>query len=157
MPLPKLEPIVALFWAWTVLNLVIWGLSLSDGSTLEMMRSAVDISGADTSDPDFDRDAMAESFVWISLAYFLISTAIGAVLVHLTAKGKRLAAYCLVVGSPWWCYESVSFPFATTDMYPGQIDTGYWVMAFLGGAVWVVILFLAVRLNRPGIRGGSDS
>ncbi|MBD8527865.1 hypothetical protein [Pseudomarimonas arenosa] len=144
----NMKPILALFWAWIALNLVLWGVSLSDGSTLEAMRSAVDISGADTSDPNFDREAMAESFVWISFAYFFISTAIGAVLVHLTAKEKRWAAYCLVVGAIWWCYETVSFPFATSEMYPGQIDAGSWAMAFLGGVVWVAIFLLAVRVIR---------
>lgn len=142
----KSKPMVTIFWLWIAVSLVVWASSLVDGSLHEMMLLAVDISGADLS--GVDRDAMATTFIWLSFAYFAFSSVVGGLLVHLATAGHRWAAFLLIPGGLWWGYESISFPFATSDLYPGMIDWLYWLLAMLGGAVWAAILAFNIRKLR---------
>ncbi len=136
------KPMVAIFWLWILISLVSWAVSLLDGSLHELMLAAVDISGAD---PSFDRNDMATTFIWMSFAYFAVSVLIGGVLVHFASMARRWAVLLLIPCAVWWGYESVSFPFATSEMYPGQINWSYWALAILGGVVWSSILVLDLR------------
>jgi hypothetical protein len=140
------KPMVATFWLWIVVSLAIWAFRLADGSLHELMLAAVDISGADLS--GVDRESMATAFIWISFAYFVVSVVVGAVVIHLASAGYRWAAFLLIPLGLWWGYESVSFPFATRDVYPGMINWSYWLPAMLGGVVWATILSFNVRKLR---------
>jgi hypothetical protein len=138
---------IAIFWLWILISLATWAVSLIDGSLHEMMLAAVDISGVD---PSIDRNDMAKAFIWISLAYFAFSVLIGGLLVHFATKARRWAVLLLIPCAIWWGYESVSFPFATSEMYPDLIDWSYWLTAVLGGLVWSSIL--AFNLGKLRVR-----
>jgi hypothetical protein len=57
------------------------------------------------------------------------------------------------IASPWhglalWCaHESVSSPFQLNRMYPGTVGWSDWVVAVLGGVVWIFILIHSMRVR----------
>jgi hypothetical protein len=136
------------FWGWVVLNLTIWAISLVDGSLHKSMLEAVDYAAASGAETGMDRNSAAWSFVYISAAYFVVTTSLGAVLVHNSALGRGWALLVLSPAALWWAYDSVSSPSQLNQMYPGTMGWFDWVLGVLGGIVWVVILVCAVRVRR---------
>ena len=142
------RPTITAFWFWVALNLLLWGVSVLDGSLLESMLLAVDYAVAQGSEPVMDRESSARSFIYISFAYFLAVTALGALVVHKSAAGRTWALALLVPLALWWAYESVSSPLKLEQMYPGTIEWSDWLVALLGGLVWVFILVYSARAHR---------
>ena len=142
------RPTIAVFWAWTAVCLVVWAVSIVDGSLQEDMLRAVDYANAEGSEIPTSREDAAISFIYISAAYFLAVTVVGALVVHKSAAGQKWAFFTLIPLSLWWTYESVSSPIALGEMYPGTIDLWDWVLGTLGGVVWVFILGYTVWHHR---------
>lgn len=138
----KSKPMIAIFWAWIILSLAAWVISVVNGSLYEIMLKAVDLAEVEVNAAGIEREDMAKNFIYISFAYFIFSVVIGALLVHFATADRKWAKFLLIPCAIWWGYESVSFPFATSEMYPGMIGWSYWVLAFAGGAVWSAILIL---------------
>lgn len=147
----KSKPMVAIFWAWIILSLVAWAISVVNGSLYEIMLKAVDFAEAEVAASGIEREDMAKNFIYISFAYFIFSVVIGALLVHFATADRKWAKFLLIPCAIWWGYESVSFPFETSKMYPGMIDWLYWVLAFTGGVVWTGILILDVQRLRKRV------
>ena len=131
-----------IFWAWVFLEGTLWVISIYDGTAFEEMLEAV--AYAEKSDASgMDRNEEAWGFVLISFIFFAISTVIGALLIHFTEKGRRWAIFLLVPFSLWSFYYYVSYPFEISEMYSKKID--FWAIfnGFLGGIIWIAILFFA--------------
>jgi len=141
------KPTVALFWAWIALNIVLWLISIFDGSLHADMLRAVDYAVAEGSNLAQSRDAAAESFIYISFTYFVVTSLVGALLVHYSAAGSRWAFLVLIPSALWWAYESASAPITLGRMYPGTIHAWDWIVAGLGTAVWVFILGYTTRMR----------
>lgn len=139
------KPTIAVFWGWIALCLVLWLVSLLDGSLHEDMLRAVDYAVAHGSELVDSREATATSFIYISLAYFLAVNMVAALLVHRSAAGTKWAFILLVPLALWWAYESASAPIDLGRMYPGTIGVLDWIIATLGGAVWLFILGCTAR------------
>ena len=134
------KPTIAVFWAWMALCVVLWVVSIIDGSLHEDMLRAVDYANTAGSEIPASREAAATSFLYISAVYFFAVIVIGALVVHKSAAGQKWALIALIPLSLWWGYESVSGPWALDEMYPGTIGTWDWVIGVLGGVVWLFIL-----------------
>lgn len=141
----KAKPTVAVFWAWIALCICSWIVSALDGSLQEQMLAAVDYAVTEGAVLVEGRDATAKSFIYISLAYFLVVTLLGGLLVHFAAAGKTWAFVLLVPAALWWAYESASAPFELGQMYPGSIQATDWVFAVLGAVVWLFIAGYSAR------------
>lgn len=143
------------FWGWVLLNVALWVISLIDGNLHELMLQAVDYAATSEAEVGEDRNSMAWSFVVISAAYFLVTTGLGAVLVHKSAVGRGWALLVLVPAALWWSYDSISSPSQLSQMYPCTIGWFDWFLGALGGVVWTVILLCSVRVwrSRVGARG----
>lgn len=142
------KPTVAVFWAWIVVCLILWAVSFVDGSLHEDMLRAVDYANAEGSEIATSREDAATTFIYLSLAYFVVVTLVGALVVHKSAAGQRWAYIALIPLSLWWAYESASAPIALGEMYPGTIELWDWVMSVLGGVVWLFILAYTIRHHR---------
>ena len=143
-------PMVALgiYWGWISLNVVIGAVSLADGSMHESMLDAVDYAAKAGAEIVLDRNEMAWRFIYISLLFFGVMTMLGGFLIHQSAKKRRWALVLLVPFALWSAYESISSPFVLGEMYPGKIDSGAWVMGFVGAAVWVLIVSCIAQIFR---------
>jgi hypothetical protein len=142
------KPTVVVFWAWFAACSVTLLISLLDGSMHKDMLQAVDYAAAEGSEIVGSRDDTATSFIYISLAYFVAVTAIGALLVHRAAAGRKWAFVLLVPLALWWSFEALSSPITLEQMYPGTIGVSDWVFAVLGGAVWLFILVYTALARR---------
>ncbi|MEQ1546874.1 hypothetical protein [Methyloglobulus sp.] len=136
------------FWSWILLNVVLWIVSLVDGSLLESMGQAVDYASTSGAETGMNRQTSAWSFVAISAVYFVGTTAVGGLLVHKCVAGIRWSRIVIVPLALWWAYESVSSPFKLSEMYPGTVGWFDWVIGTLGGIVWLFILACIFKTNR---------
>lgn len=141
------KPSILAFWGWTAVNVAFWITSLLDGTLHESMLQAVDYAVAQGSEIVEDREFMALAFSYISAAYFIVMTAVGALLVHKSVGRRNWALVLLFPLALWNTYESVSSPFELSRMYPGTVLWFHWVVAILGGIVWLFILVHSVRLR----------
>lgn len=142
------RPTIFAFWAWFAICLFSLFVSLLDGSMHREMLEAVDYASSEG--PYFveNRDHTATSFIYISLVYFAVTSALGALLVHRATAGRKWAFILLVPLALWLSYESFSSPFALGAMYPGSIGASDWAFAALGGVVWLFILFHTALARR---------
>src|SRR5262245_49920420 len=104
MPFPRSllgKPTIVAFWSWVLLAVVLWLVSLFDGSLHEDMLRAVDYAAAEGAEMAEARESMATSFIYISLAYFIVVTLLGALLVHKSAAGRKWAFVLLVPAALW--------------------------------------------------------
>jgi len=141
----RAKPTIVVFWGWMAVCLVLLVVSVVDGSLHEDMLRAVDYAVAEGTELFESREATATSFIYVSLAYFVAVNIVAALLVHRSAAGQKLAFVLLVPLALWWAYESASAPITLGRMYPGTIEVSDWIVAMLGGAVWLFILGYTAR------------
>lgn len=131
-----------IFWIWTAIESVAWIVSIIDGSAFVDMLQAVDyVEKSDSS--ELDRNEEAQVFVIISLAFFVICTITGVVLIHFTEKRRRWALLLLIPFALWSVYYSISYPFDINEMYSKKLDFWAFFFSYFGGGVWFAILFFA--------------
>jgi hypothetical protein len=139
------KPTLVVFWAWIALCLVLSLVSILDGSLHEDMLRAVDYAVTEGSELVQSREATATSFIYISLGYFVVANTVAALLVHRSAAGRKWAFILLIPLALWWAYESASSPIMLGRKYHGTIEVSDWIVAMLGGVVWLFILGYTAR------------
>ena len=136
------------FLGWVIFQatlLVVWHIQ---GKTMPAMRLAVE--KVEPSETKGEKEQMAKGFIWISVVWFILISAISAFAFRSGAGGSIWGAVVFIIVGGWSLYDAASSPIVLGKMYPGSIGRQDWFMAIVSSLVWAFLfVVLAAQWLSP--------
>jgi hypothetical protein len=142
MRFPSLK-MAYLIWVLLIVVPTIYG--LITGEYQSLMSLAVDKAGSLPA--DFSHQQMLLGFIVISLGAAIALIIVAGILVLKASKNKKWAIWTLTILALWQSYDSIYSNFQLSQMYPGTIGIGNWLLSVICSTIWLYIIFAAHKLT----------
>jgi hypothetical protein len=127
-----------LFLGWSLVQFLSLVVAIRSGKVMPLMHQAVVKAGDQSSETP--QEEMAKGFLWISVIWFVVVTAIAAICYGLAMTGSKVAFFVFIPLAIWSIYQAATNPIVMQRMYPSSVDWKDWASALISTVLWAFLL-----------------